>query len=169
MVREETRSNINDVFLNGRKPLNRKGKENYLGFGRELFIDEIVIDDEEESPNVVAPSLWSDDSEGLDYEASGCESSDDADCFSWSHDGDDEDIVDEMNSDCNLMQSRHAPRHVIPEEYASLGGPTAICSKCHARMWKEERVNKNVSKGCPIFSHCCMKGAVRLPPIPPTP
>ncbi|XP_074323771.1 uncharacterized protein LOC141660683 [Apium graveolens] len=36
-------------------------------------------------------------------------------------------------------------------------------------MWKEERVNKNVTKGCPIFSLCCMKGAVRLPHIPHTP
>ncbi|XP_074355736.1 uncharacterized protein LOC141695387 [Apium graveolens] len=130
MLREETRSNINDVSLNGREPLNRKGKENYLGFGRELFADEIVSDDEEESndfnegPNVVAPSFLSDDSEGSDYEASDCESSV---------------IVDGMNSDCNLMQSRRAPRRVVPEEYASLGGSTAICSKCHARMWKEER------------------------------
>ncbi|XP_074342894.1 uncharacterized protein LOC141680614 [Apium graveolens] len=171
----ETRSNINDVSLNGREPLNQKGKENYLGFGRELFADEIVSDDEEESndfnegPNVVAPLFLSDDSEGSDYETSDCESSDDADCLSWSLDGDDEDIVDGMNSDCNLMQSRRAPRRVVPEEYASLGGPTAICSKCHARMWKKERVNKNMTKGCPIFSLCCMKGAVRLPPIPPTP
>ncbi|XP_074328323.1 uncharacterized protein LOC141666227 [Apium graveolens] len=175
MLREETRSNINDISLNEREPLNRKGKENYLGFGRELFADEIVSDDEEESndfnegPNVVAPLFLSDDSEGSDYEASDCESSDDADCLSWSLDGDDEVIVDGMNSDCNLMQSRHVPRRVVPEEYASLGGPTAICSKCHARMLKEERVNKNVTKGCPIFSLCCMKGAVRLPPIPPTP
>ncbi|KAL8121949.1 hypothetical protein AgCh_018615 [Apium graveolens] len=65
--------------------------------------------------------------------------------------------------------SRRALRYIVPEEYASLGGPTAICLKCHARMWKEERVNKNVTKGCPIFSLCCMKGSVRLPPIPPTP
>ncbi|XP_074373334.1 uncharacterized protein LOC141713698 [Apium graveolens] len=175
MLKEETRSNINDVSLNGREPLNRKGKENYLGFGRELFADEIVSDDEEENndfnegPNVVIPSFLSDDSEGSDYEASDCESSDDADCLSWSLDGDDEVIVDGMNSDCNLMQRRRAQRRVVPEEYASLGGPTAICSKCHARIWKEERVNKNVTKGCPIFSLCCMKGAVRLPPIPPTP
>ncbi|XP_074362379.1 uncharacterized protein LOC141702628 [Apium graveolens] len=152
-----------------------KGKKNYLGFGRELFADEIVSDDEEESndfnegPNVVAPLFLSNDSEGSDYEASDCESSDDVDCLSWSLDGDDEVIVDGMNSDCNLMQSRRAPRRVVPEEYASLGGPTAICSKCHARMWKDKRVNKNVTKGCPIFSLCCMKGAVRLPPIPPTP
>ncbi|KAL8120586.1 hypothetical protein AgCh_017673 [Apium graveolens] len=125
MLREETRSNINDVSLNGREPLNRKGKEIYLGFGRELFADEIVRDDEEESndfnegPNVVAPLLLSDDSEGSDYEAGDYESSDDADCLSWSLDGDDEDIVDGMNSDCNLMQRRRAPRRVIPEEYAS--------------------------------------------------
>ncbi|XP_074352272.1 uncharacterized protein LOC141691432 [Apium graveolens] len=175
MLREETRSNINDVSLNGREPLNRKRKENYLGFGRELFADEIVSDDEEESNdfneglNVVAPSFLYDDSEGSDYEASDCESSDDANCLSWSLDGDDEVIVDGMNSDCNLMQSRRAPRRVVPEEYASLGGPTAICSKCYARLWKEERVNKDVTKGCPIFSLCCMKGVVRLPPIPPTP
>ncbi|XP_074328238.1 uncharacterized protein LOC141666143 [Apium graveolens] len=152
-----------------------RGKENYLGFGRALFADEIVIDDEEESkdfnegPNVVVPSLLSDDSEGSDYEASGCESSDDADFLSWSLDGNDEDIVDGMNSNCNLMQSTRAPRGVIPEEYASLGGPPAICSKCHAQLRKEERVNKNVTKGCPIFSLCCMKCAMRLPSIPPTP
>ncbi|KAL8125176.1 hypothetical protein AgCh_012741 [Apium graveolens] len=145
---DETRSNINDVSLNGREPLNRKGKENYLGFGRELFANEIVSDDEEESNdfNEVAPSVLSDDSEGSDYEASDCESS------------------GKKNKD-----SRRAPRRVVPEEYASLDGSTAICSKCHAQMWKEERVNKNVTKGCPIFSLCCMKGAVRLPQIPPTP
>ncbi|XP_074352012.1 uncharacterized protein LOC141691172 [Apium graveolens] len=84
MLREETRSNINDVSLNGREPLNRKGKENYPGFGRELFADEMVSDDEEES--------------------------------------------NDFNEDCNLMQSRRAPRRVVPEEYASLGGPTAICA-----------------------------------------
>ncbi|KAL8125529.1 hypothetical protein AgCh_012992 [Apium graveolens] len=78
---EETRSTINDVSLNGHERLNRKGKENYLGSDRELFVDEIVTDDKEESnefnegPNVVAPSPWSDDSDGLEYKASGCESS----------------------------------------------------------------------------------------------
>ncbi|KAL8093935.1 hypothetical protein AgCh_035710 [Apium graveolens] len=142
---EETRSTINDVSLNGREPLNQKGKENYLGFGRELFTDEIVTNDEEESNDFIE------------------------DCLSGSHDGDDEDSVNEINSECNLTQSRRVRRRVIPEEYASLGAPTTICSKCQARMWKEERVNKNVTKGCPIFSLCCMKGAVRLPPIPPTP
>ncbi|KAL8156645.1 hypothetical protein AgCh_001651 [Apium graveolens] len=80
-LEEETRSNVNDVLLNGREPLNRKVKENYLGFGTELFADEIVSYDEEESndfnegPNVVASSFLSDDSEGSDYEASDCESS----------------------------------------------------------------------------------------------
>ncbi|XP_074337035.1 uncharacterized protein LOC141674212 [Apium graveolens] len=36
-------------------------------------------------------------------------------------------------------------------------------------MWKEKRVNKNVTKGTPIFSIYCLKGTVKLPPIPPTP
>ena len=57
----------------------------------------------------------------------------------------------------------------IPEEYSSLGGPEAICSKCKARLWKEERTYKNVTKGLPIFSICCKKGDVVLPPTPPTP
>ncbi|KAL8135484.1 hypothetical protein AgCh_010212 [Apium graveolens] len=123
-------------------------RENYMNPPE----DEIVTDDEEESNdfneglNVVAPSLWSDDSDGSEYEASCCESSDDADCLSGSHDVDDEDTVNEMNSKCNLMQSRRTPRRVIPEEYASLGAPTAICSKCHARMWKEEKDRQSVDK-----------------------
>ncbi|XP_074377523.1 uncharacterized protein LOC141719037 [Apium graveolens] len=142
---------LSDVTNSGSATFSRnmlRGKENYLGFGRELFANEIVSDDEEESNdfNEVAPSVLSDDSEGSDYEASDCESS------------------GKKNKD-----SRRAPRRVVPEEYASLDGSTAICSKCHAQMWKEERVNKNVTKGCPIFSLCCMKGAVRLPQIPPTP
>lgn len=58
---------------------------------------------------------------------------------------------------------------VVPEEYASLGGPSVKCSKCNARMWKEERVNKNNVKGMPIFSICCQKGAVKLPAALPTP
>ncbi|KAK1398128.1 hypothetical protein POM88_007991 [Heracleum sosnowskyi] len=37
-------------------------------------------------------------------------------------------------------------KYQIPEEYASLGGPSAKCLKCNARMWKEERVNKNLTK-----------------------
>lgn len=57
----------------------------------------------------------------------------------------------------------------MADEYASLGGPSAKCLKCNARMWKEERVNKNVTKGTPIFSICCKKGAVKLPPSLPTP
>lgn len=36
-------------------------------------------------------------------------------------------------------------------------------------MWKEERVNKNVTKGTPLFSICCKKGDVKLQDCPPTP
>ncbi|KAK1387262.1 hypothetical protein POM88_015440 [Heracleum sosnowskyi] len=58
---------------------------------------------------------------------------------------------------------------IIPEEYASLGAPTAECIKCKACLWKEERVNKNVTRGTPIFSQCCKKGEVKLPDALPTP
>lgn len=36
-------------------------------------------------------------------------------------------------------------------------------------MWKEERVNKQVTRGTPKFSICCRKGHLRLPKPPPTP
>lgn len=36
-------------------------------------------------------------------------------------------------------------------------------------MWHEERVNKCVTKGKPLFSICCKKGEVKLPQPPETP
>ena len=35
-------------------------------------------------------------------------------------------------------------------------------------MWKEERANKNVTKGTPEFYVCCGKGQIKLPKAPPT-
>ena len=32
-------------------------------------------------------------------------------------------------------------------EYCSLGLHIVECNKCHAIMWKEERTNKNLTKG----------------------
>lgn len=65
---------------------------------------------------------------------------------------------------------------ILPEEgivtskgYVSLGPPTEVCNHCHAILWKEERVNKNVKHGRPEFSICCSKGQIRLPKTPPTP
>lgn len=43
------------------------------------------------------------------------------------------------------------------------------CQFCHAFMWKEERVNKENTRGIPLFSICCKKGQVKLPKTPPTP
>ncbi|KAK1359339.1 hypothetical protein POM88_043813 [Heracleum sosnowskyi] len=79
---------------------------------------------------------------------------------------DEEDIIEQ---DLSSKIPRRA-QHVIPEEYASLGSPSVECKHCHARMWKEERVNKNVTKETPVFSVCCKKGDVKLPatPTPPT-
>lgn len=36
-------------------------------------------------------------------------------------------------------------------------------------MWKEERVNRNVTQGTPLFSLCCAKGQISLPKERPTP
>lgn len=57
----------------------------------------------------------------------------------------------------------------VVEEYASLGPPNVQCSHCEAWMWKEERVNKSVTRGAPIFSLCCAKGQINLPKEKPTP
>ncbi|KAK1375640.1 hypothetical protein POM88_031833 [Heracleum sosnowskyi] len=59
--------------------------------------------------------------------------------------------------------------HIALDEYVSLGGPLFKCQHCQTFMWKEERVNKNVTRGKPQFSICCKKGQVKLPPSPPTP
>ncbi|KAL8146254.1 hypothetical protein AgCh_004124 [Apium graveolens] len=53
--------------------------------------------------------------------------------------------------------------------YATLGSPTECCAKCHAVMWKEEMVNKNVKHGLPKFNICCSQGQIKLAPNPPTP
>lgn len=78
-------------------------------------------------------------------------------------------VVDlNMNAFSSVQQKRRGKR-VVLEQYATLGGCSIICSKYKARMWKEESVNKNVTNGTPIFSLCCMKGAMKLPEVPPTP
>ncbi|KAK1404029.1 hypothetical protein POM88_003634 [Heracleum sosnowskyi] len=69
----------------------------------------------------------------------------------------------------NKSKNRRRSQHVVPEEYASLGSPSVKCTHCNARMWKEERVNKNVTRGTPIFSMCCKKGDVMLAPTPTPP
>ncbi|XP_063943538.1 uncharacterized protein LOC108197869 [Daucus carota subsp. sativus] len=76
--------------------------------------------------------------------------------------------VTEDSSEPDQNEDAHI-RHQVPTGYASLGPPTECCNKCHAIMWKEERVNKNVTKGIPKFSTCCGQGTIKLPPTPPTP
>ncbi|KAK1368799.1 hypothetical protein POM88_034891 [Heracleum sosnowskyi] len=71
------------------------------------------------------------------------------------------------SANCSKKASRI--KVFFPEEYASLGGPSVKCTKCNASMWKEERVNKNVTRGIPLFSLCCKKGEVKLPSALPTP
>ncbi|KAK1355062.1 hypothetical protein POM88_048318 [Heracleum sosnowskyi] len=86
---------------------------------------------------------------------------------------DDEEIDTEFDHDNMQFKPRpmktRAQRTIFPEEYASLGAPDVKCAKCNARLWKEERVNKKVTRGTPIFSICCKKGEVKLPDALPTP
>ncbi|XP_074373685.1 uncharacterized protein LOC141714035 [Apium graveolens] len=60
-------------------------------------------------------------------------------------------------------------QHLVPVQYATLGGPYVKCNHCDAFMWKEERANKSVTRGTPVFSICCKKGQIRLPENPNTP
>ncbi|KAK1368349.1 hypothetical protein POM88_034441 [Heracleum sosnowskyi] len=149
----------------------RKGKRICIDSGRKLFTEHFVnieeqSNDFDEGPSIVAGIMSSDESGQSDYECSESESSEYG--SDSERDDDSEDDVfneNEMNSFKAVTQTTRGKR-VVPEQYATLGAPSAICSKCNARMWKEERVNKNVTKGTPIFSLCCMKGAVNLPEVP---
>ncbi|KAK1372558.1 hypothetical protein POM88_028751 [Heracleum sosnowskyi] len=78
------------------------------------------------------------------------------------------DLADDMNLDF-LDDGLESNVHHIPEEYATLGAPTCICLYCGAYMWKEERVNKNVIHGTPMFSLCCGRGQICLPKALPAP
>ncbi|KAK1379843.1 hypothetical protein POM88_026587 [Heracleum sosnowskyi] len=79
---------------------------------------------------------------------------------------DEYDFVEGEQLDAEENETEH---NAVPKGYASLGPPTECCSKCHAIMWKEERVNKNVKNGDPKFSICCAQGQIKLPRTPPTP
>src|SRR5271156_462579 len=45
----------------------------------------------------------------------------------------------------------------------TLGNMTYKCNECGAMMWLDERVTKSVR--LPVFSTCCAKGKVILPPL----
>lgn len=55
------------------------------------------------------------------------------------------------------------------EGYMNLGPPSAICQKCKARMWNEERNNKSSRNNQPTFSICCKDGQIKLPEERPPP
>ncbi|KAL8102297.1 hypothetical protein AgCh_026978 [Apium graveolens] len=80
------------------------------------------------------------------------------------------------DSEAEMDEDVHIPSYedmsavdTVVKEYASLGPPNVKCSYCDAWMWKEERVNKSVVRGTPVFSLCCAKGQIKLPKEPPTP
>ncbi|KAK1354728.1 hypothetical protein POM88_047984 [Heracleum sosnowskyi] len=75
----------------------------------------------------------------------------------------DEEVADQLED----YETYETPK--TEKEYATLGPPNVHCQKCHAWMWKEERVNKSVTRGTPLFPICCAKGNIQLPKEPPTP
>lgn len=81
--------------------------------------------------------------------------------FSSDEDGDDD--VDYDSSE------KLEDAETVIQGYASLGPPCYKCNKCEAWMWKEERCNKSIVKGTPLFSLCCAKGQIQLPKEPNTP
>ncbi|XP_017226413.1 uncharacterized protein LOC108202501 isoform X1 [Daucus carota subsp. sativus] len=90
-----------------------------------------------------------------------------ADMCSDQSDGDSEDdYADDINYETYEVLEKAKK---VVKEYATLGAPNVQCDKCHAWMWKEERVNKSVVKGKPVFSICCAKGQIQLPKEKPTP
>ncbi|KAK1382190.1 hypothetical protein POM88_019925 [Heracleum sosnowskyi] len=174
-------SNITNAGQTSKPPRilsKRKPKSRSVDFGRTLFTEKCghfqnESNDFNEGPNVVADPMSTDDSDDSDFELRELKSTEDCNLCDCSIVDDEDSETEELkgskvNYSSYVQQSTRGKR-VVPEAYATLGGPSAICSKCNARMWKEERVNKNVTKGTPIFSLCCMKGAVKLPEVPPTP
>ncbi|KAK1363374.1 hypothetical protein POM88_038935 [Heracleum sosnowskyi] len=98
-----------------------------------------------------------------EYNEDGTDDSNDEYCTKepWGDIGDIDSDVESLPSSSKLPKKTRRSCE-IPEEYATLGAPSVKCTQCNALMWKEERVNKNVTKGTPIFSLCCKKGDVKL-------
>ncbi|KAK1400114.1 hypothetical protein POM88_009977 [Heracleum sosnowskyi] len=98
-----------------------------------------------------------------EYNEDGTDDSNDEYCTEepWGEIGDIDSDVETLPSSSKLPKKTRRSCQ-IPEDYATLGGPSVKCTQCNALMWKEERVNKNVTKGTPIFSLCCKKGDVKL-------
>ncbi|KAK1376041.1 hypothetical protein POM88_032234 [Heracleum sosnowskyi] len=145
-------------------------EEDLKSFSRNLFEDNFQRDadhDDEIEESIIDGGVLSDD--GLfDSDDSYEEYCSTQSFGAHYHSESDSDIEDDMKfAGHRFIRLRR--EHVIPEEYASLGSPSVQCKYCGARMWKEERVNKDVTKGTPLFSMCCKKGDVKLPPTPPPP
>ncbi|KAK1373314.1 hypothetical protein POM88_029507 [Heracleum sosnowskyi] len=78
-------------------------------------------------------------------------------------------INENSSNECDFDEANNSTTTSVPADYATLGPPSEKCQFCEAYMWKEERVNKQVKNGAPLFSTCCRKGMLKLPNTPPTP
>ncbi|KAL1808908.1 hypothetical protein ACET3Z_025898 [Daucus carota] len=71
--------------------------------------------------------------------------SDDSDTdYSYGSSNSEEDYDTSMDVETDSVSEDHIESKIvknIPKDYVSLGSPESICSKCNARLWKEERTN----------------------------
>ncbi|KAK1362985.1 hypothetical protein POM88_038546 [Heracleum sosnowskyi] len=82
----------------------------------------------------------------------------------------DDDCLDDYTAHLDDFEGRYDKNfRAVPEGYAILGPPAVKYDKCNAFMWKEERLNKSVTRGMPKFNICCGNGKISLPKAPATP
>jgi hypothetical protein len=72
-------------------------------------------------------------------------------------------ITDEIHEISPIPKARVYPWISLGLRRHTLGNMTHKCSECEAMMWLDERANKSVR--LPVFSTCCAKGKVILPPL----
>lgn len=77
-------------------------------------------------------------------------------------------VADKVFFNCNEAATNVNPLNV-PQDYNSLGAPSCQCQYCGALLWREERVNKSVTRGKFKFTLCCLNGKIKLPKPFPTP
>ena len=72
-------------------------------------------------------------------------------------------ITDEINEISPIPKARVYSWISLGLHHHTLGNMTYRCNECGAMMWLNEKVTKSVR--LPVFSTCCARGKVILPPL----
>ncbi|KAL8091423.1 hypothetical protein AgCh_033877 [Apium graveolens] len=146
--------------------LKDKGKSKLSGedSGRLLFYNELDEEIQHENNTLYDDQIEESRIAGMSSDDDGIYSDDNADAYFTDQVMDDA-FDTQYSSELDILpdlRPKQRRKRVIPDYYATLGGPSVNCRHCGALMWKEERVNKGVTKGTPIFSICYKKGETLL-------